>query len=219
MSNCDFCGRREDYTDQYGVWWNSVLKTAREGVGQASGNEVRACACWDCKIKMKSESMEMLPPLKIKKYVLIYAHDCCESFIIVKKDRPKWQYNLFNLIGGSIEEGETPQQAAVRELEEETGLKPISEPEILGTINSQLHIIGPSDVIVYCVKLSVSTAKIKPRSEETEVPMFVTYREIKDDPELIKNLKVIIPLMQCGLSGWKVEDCYANQSKFNVTVM
>ena len=39
------------------------------------------------------------------------------------KRRPEWQKGLRNFPGGIIEDNETPEQAASRELEEETGIK------------------------------------------------------------------------------------------------
>ena len=54
--------------------------------------------------------------------------------LIVKKDRPEWQKGRYNLPGGKIEEGEFPEEAAIRELEEEAGLKPIMAPVLMGEI-------------------------------------------------------------------------------------
>lgn len=40
---------------------------------------------------------------------------------LIKKKRPTWQRGKLNGIGGSIEVGETPMEAMVREFQEETG--------------------------------------------------------------------------------------------------
>lgn len=165
----------------------------------------------------------------MKKYVLVYAyynHDFDDVFLIVKKHRPEWQKGLYNLIGGSIEEGETPEQAAIRELKEETGIdaelrsflpsevKFVANPKVLGTIQGDC-------VVVYCVSLSLGMWEdrdIKPREGETELPEWTTFSKIKNNPLLINNLRVIIPLMQQGLEGWEIEDCYPNQNMFKIKV-
>lgn len=47
--------------------------------------------------------------------------------VMVEKTKPAWQAGRLNYPGGKLEEGETPRQAAVRELQEETGLVVASE--------------------------------------------------------------------------------------------
>ncbi len=46
-----------------------------------------------------------------------------KKIVLIKKNTPEWQRGLFNGIGGSIEAGESPEEAIVREFEEETGVK------------------------------------------------------------------------------------------------
>ena len=45
----------------------------------------------------------------------------CGEVLLIEKTRPNWQKGKLNGIGGHIEPGETPQQAAKREFDEETG--------------------------------------------------------------------------------------------------
>ncbi|PIE78988.1 MAG: hypothetical protein CSA15_05000, partial [Candidatus Delongbacteria bacterium] len=45
-----------------------------------------------------------------------------KKIVLIKKNTPEWQRGLFNGIGGSIEAGESPEEAIVREFEEETGV-------------------------------------------------------------------------------------------------
>lgn len=47
--------------------------------------------------------------------------------VLVTKARPEWQQGHQNGVGGKIEEGERAVEAMVRETEEETGLKTMSE--------------------------------------------------------------------------------------------
>lgn len=45
-----------------------------------------------------------------------------DQVLLVQKNRPEWQAGLWNAIGGKVEDGETLEQANVREFGEETGL-------------------------------------------------------------------------------------------------
>jgi len=47
---------------------------------------------------------------------------CGGHVLLVQKNRPTWQKDLWNGIGGVVEPGEEPQAAMVREFLEETGL-------------------------------------------------------------------------------------------------
>lgn len=45
-----------------------------------------------------------------------------ENVVLIEKQKPDWQKGKYNAIGGKIEKGETPEQAMIREFEEETSL-------------------------------------------------------------------------------------------------
>lgn len=62
-------------------------------------------------------------------YVLCYTplmrvadHMGTSHVVLILKSKPAWQAGLLNLPGGKIEQGESPIEAARRELKEETGL-------------------------------------------------------------------------------------------------
>lgn len=45
-----------------------------------------------------------------------------QKVVLILKTKPTWQAGLFNGVGGKIEAGEEPEDAMVREFEEETGM-------------------------------------------------------------------------------------------------
>jgi 8-oxo-dGTP pyrophosphatase MutT (NUDIX family) len=118
--------------------------------------------------------------------------------LAVLKDRPANQKGRFNLPGGKIESGETPEQCAVRELAEETGL-PGEKPVVMGKV------LG-SWGLVHCVRVNVPDHEIHPRPEETEECFWVPWDDLKVDSRLLTNLRVILPLMMTGVTGWVVSD-------------
>lgn len=57
----------------------------------------------------------------MKRYVLGF-YRMPSGFVLILKTKPLWAAGKFNGIGGSIEDGETPLMAMVREFREEAGL-------------------------------------------------------------------------------------------------
>jgi 8-oxo-dGTP diphosphatase len=59
----------------------------------------------------------------ITNYVVafLFTHNV-EKVWLIQKQKPEWQKGCLNGIGGKIEEDETPMQAVIRELKEESGL-------------------------------------------------------------------------------------------------
>lgn len=138
---------------------------------------------------------------------------CDNNVLVVHKEKPEWMKGRINLVGGKVEPGETPEQAAYRELQEESGLKMMSEtdpdwggPAICG------QIIGKGYVI-HCLNCNVVThdyngkeLPINPREGEIEKVEWRQFWQIKDDPQLMPNLKVIIPLLFMDSRGWTITD-------------
>lgn len=139
-----------------------------------------------------------------KHYVIILAQGMRgNDLLLVLKNTPQWQNGRLNLPGGKVEEGETPFNATVRELKEETGYDPICAPEKMGEIHD-------GDAIIHCFRTFVqSEVKLAPQSSETEL---VAWYEMTDGfmefASLIPNLRVIIPLMASGVRGWVITDDY-----------
>lgn len=144
---------------------------------------------------------------KTIEYVLIHARNEQGKILLVLKDRPVSQKGKLNLVGGKIEPGETPNQAAIRELHEETGLYSV---DIIPSLCGQ--IIGP-DFHIYCYSADVQgDEKLSPREGETEKVDWYNY-DVLSDERLMNNLRVVIPLLQMGVVGWTVNHFYEMSSK------
>lgn len=58
----------------------------------------------------------------MKNYVCGFLFAPCRDYVaLIRKNKPDWQRGKLNGIGGSVEDGETPDQAMVREFMEEAG--------------------------------------------------------------------------------------------------
>ena len=143
-------------------------------------------------------------------YVIVLPIICngTDDILLVLKDRPAYLAGRLNLVGGKIEPGETPEQAAVRELKEESGFHVLHNtvPAVCGKI------IG-KNCIIYCLNCNVVTRDfngkeipIKPRDGETEKVEWHQFWAVKNDPRLMPNLRVIIPLLFMDSRGWTITD-------------
>lgn len=135
----------------------------------------------------------------MKNYVIVHVKHPDGKILLVLKDRPAFQKGRLNLVGGKIEKDETPAYAAMRELKEESGL--IGNPAIPKLCGA----IKGVDCIVYCFVVDVNEKIIQPRKEETEKVDWYSL-DVLDDPRLMPNLKLIIPLLQMGVTGWVITD-------------
>lgn len=58
----------------------------------------------------------------MNKYVVAFIFTPGLTWVnLIRKNKPQWQKGALNGIGGKIEEGESPMQAVIRELKEESG--------------------------------------------------------------------------------------------------
>lgn len=149
-----------------------------------------------------------------KQYVVIYVEPHIRytspfvgnevNVLLVLKDRPDWQKGFLNLVGGKVEENETIEQAALRELKEETGYEPCSisnKPCVkMGTIE------GDNEE-VHCFRVHVDDydqPEPIPREGETEIVRWFPWRKVKRDNRLMPNLNVVLPLMMSGVYDWNL---------------
>lgn len=158
------------------------------------------------------ESFEVLEesaidyPVKIKSEitqdcVLVYCagyRQPPDSVYLILKDKPVWMSRMLNLPGGKIETGETPMEAAVRELSEETGYSDTS-------IFEQMGMVVADNIKIYCFKTYLRTYRGQKRDSETESLIWVKWSDVFQDRRLMPNLKVIIPLMQCDVKNWVID--------------
>jgi len=134
-------------------------------------------------------------------YIIIHAQypKNPNSVLLILKNKPDYLKGKLNLVGGKIEDGETPEQAAFRELREEAGITASSGPILYGKITS-------SDWTVYCLKCEIYNADINQGEGETEQVSWHDWMTVQNDPRLIPNLKIIIPLLMMEVKGWEIKD-------------
>jgi 8-oxo-dGTP pyrophosphatase MutT (NUDIX family) len=152
-----------------------------------------------------------------KRYVIahVYKHRLDDEVLLVMKDRPAWQKGFLNLVGGKIEEAETPEQAVLRELKEESGYEPSNKSYI-----EEVGLIEGDDELIncFCIPVSGFVSDPKPRAGETEVVRWYPWDLVKGDKRLIPSLRIIMPLIMCGVNNWKLGVRDSLMNKENATV-
>lgn len=128
------------------------------------------------------------------------------KLLFIEKNRPDWQVGKINLVGGKVEPGESFKDAAFRELYEESGIiakKMIEYGSMIGDFGEikvflAKHITSPHDF---------------PKTIDGEVVFFDYWEKIKENPKLLPNLKIIVPLICCTIKGWKIYNLENNSFK------
>lgn len=121
-------------------------------------------------------------------------HNCCDGVmilpitkegevVILKQFRPAINDYIYELPAGIIDEGETIEEAAKRELYEETGLNSLSYEVILKPSYSS---VGMSDETTAVVKMLVE-GEITNKNIEEEEEIEILKIKLKDAKEFVKN--------------------------------
>ena len=133
----------------------------------------------------------------MRDFVLVMAYrESKDKFLLIEKNRPEFQKGRYNLIGGKVERGETYTDAAIRELEEESGIL---------TDNIEFNgIIFGSWGVIECFSTNIRDSKINQPENETELVFDTTWEDVREDNKLMPNLKVVIPLMMAGSKNWRI---------------
>jgi len=106
--------------------------------------------------------------------------------LLIKKARPRWQYDFLNGVGGKIEDFETPIDAMVREFKEETGC------HVPGWIPLVTLYRKDKNCLVYFFYQS-GTHLTAHNSDEDEPIMWIPVNQIGNH-NVLPNLKWLIPL-------------------------
>lgn len=120
-----------------------------------------------------------------------------EPYILIQKEfRMACNSWVYNFPGGLIDNGETPEQAAIRELKEETGL----DLNVCLTLPPAYLAVGFSDEMIQTVIGTASgTFQTSSSIDEDIVPMWINKKEAL---ELLKNKSNISSRTQTFLYMW-----------------
>lgn len=129
-------------------------------------------------------------------YVLCYVRDLCGDILAIERKKQDWQQGKLNLPGGRIEDGETAEQAAIREIKEEANID-ATDVTLIGSMHY-------SDSLIYVMDCGFNPDDNEVKSSAEGEVMWLSCRELIRDPRLIPNLRVIIPLAAAGVQGWRL---------------
>lgn len=114
-----------------------------------------------------------------------------EHVVLVRKEKPAWQKDRLNGVGGKIESGETPEQAMRREFFEEAGMDVPNWREFCA--------LSGDDWIVHFFYATGDVEAAKTMTEETIG--FWNVDELPWDHSVIPNLHWLIPMATTIANG------------------
>ncbi len=100
----------------------------------------------------------------MRRYNLIVVYDQNEQKLLMCKRKKEPYKDMLNFVGGKIEPGETDEEAAYRELFEETGIS--SDNIVLTHIMNFIYHLSENELDVYAGKLKASVSL---REEENKL--------------------------------------------------
>jgi 8-oxo-dGTP diphosphatase len=130
---------------------------------------------------------------KMKRYVLGFAFDEKQkAVVLVLKNRPDWQKDKYNGIGGKIEPDESPIHAMVREFYEETGMQTNKHDwNCFAKMNFNNDILG-GKAEVYVFKM-FNNQICQCSTTTDELIVIVGVKNLSNRP-LMHNVPLLIPL-------------------------
>lgn len=140
----------------------------------------------------------------VTEYVICYAHPqphaVWPEVLLIEKKRPAWQAGRYNLPGGHIEAGETVEEAASRELREETGIEcPVENVRVMGTIEG-------TGFMVHVCRCDYDSLRGRNVIETVtdEFVFWMPLAEALNHPCLIPNLRLVLAFCRAELMGWHI---------------
>lgn len=124
--------------------------------------------------------------MQLTKYCLGFLFDDKQNVALILKQRPQWQKDRLNGIGGKVEEGETALEAMRREFREEAGVD-VSSWEHFATLEGQAwHVF---------VFRAFDNKALEAASAQTDEPIIkVDSKVVAYFASIISNLQWLIPL-------------------------
>ncbi len=129
-----------------------------------------------------------------KEYVVGFLFDAPKEFVVmIQKNRPAWQAGFLNGPGGSIEPGETPEQAMQREFQEEAGV----------TISNWLAFakLETDNVVVHFFTAHRNANLPNPSPTDEEVSWYNIYGITGADLPVLENIKFLVPMALYALAN------------------
>jgi 8-oxo-dGTP pyrophosphatase MutT (NUDIX family) len=124
----------------------------------------------------------------MKSYCVGFLFDNKDNVLLVKKNRPEWQFGRLNGIGGKVEPAEFYKSAMVRESVEEIGFTPEWE------LFSVYKVFG--EYILYIFRAFVNDITVPLTNDVGEEHFIVPVAQVKTytESDMIYNLSWLIPL-------------------------
>lgn len=122
-------------------------------------------------------------------YVVGFAFDQGkEHVLLIKKNRPEWQKNHYNGVGGRIEQGERPVESMVREFAGETGYatKPDQWQPLIRIINKALH---PAEIFFFFSELDIEKCR-----SITDEQLLIFPTVFLDSLDTVSDVQWLVPM-------------------------
>ncbi len=135
----------------------------------------------------------------MNKYVLGFLFDKNrEQVLLIKKNRPEWQYGLLNGIGGKVEDNELPIDAMCREFSEETDYEIPTVWYNFGKLSGEGF-----EISLFSATTSNNLKEIGPKTDEK-----LQVCKVKNLPKnTITNLHWIIPMASKDNQIYNIQEC------------